>query len=281
MRHVFPGQRSRLEERSTTSTPARYCRDSALTALPYYHADSWSIMLRNVGTRVAEAGKPKTLGRLHINATRSPFLLQNTLQRPFSTPRQSPPTVPVHPFTKSWRKPDQPPTLHHLASTAWKRCAHSRSKRRRLAGEIRNKSSVSNGKIKAPSNNTNLSAPKAELSPKPKPEKSAQKPGRPIPPAPTPAPTSHHLLDRLPQLPHLHRPTKDELLAAASGAWARMGVRFKWFSIKSARPFNIDDISAFFSWIFVGHLVWLIVGTTTFFSLLVFVVNTVFAQGKQ
>jgi distribution and morphology protein 31 len=237
-------------------------------------------MLSNVGKRVGEACRPKTLDILKINQTRSPFLRQKALQfssfsclqRPFSIPRQSPP-IQVHPFAQRWRIPEQPSRLQHLASTAWKRCAHSKSKRRRWASERRNKSSISNGSNKHPS--PNVSAPKAELSPKAKPEKSAQKIEHLVPPS------SHHLLDRLPHLPHIHRPTKDELLAAASGAWARFGVRFKWFSIRSARPFNIDDISAFFSWIFVGHLVWLIVGTTTFFSLLVFVVNTVFAQGEH
>jgi distribution and morphology protein 31 len=236
-------------------------------------------MLRNVGKRVGEACRPSAVDLISINATRSPFLRQKTLQfsslshfqHPLTPFRQSPHTA-FH-CAPRWQTPEQPSRLQHLASVAWKRCAHSRSKRRRLAGERRNKSSVSNGSSKQPL--PSVSAPKAELSPKARPAKSAQKSEDPVPP------TSQHLLDRLPHLPHLHRPTKDELLAAASGAWARLGVRFKWFSIKSARPFNIDDISAFFSWIFVGHLVWLIVGTTTFVSLLVFVVNTVFAQGRQ
>ena len=85
-------------------------------------------------------------------------------------------------------------------------------------------------------------------------------------------------MDRLPHIPHLHRPTKDDLLATASGFWARLKVRFKWFSIRSARPFNADDISAFFSWILLGHVIWIIVGTTTFVSLGILAVNTVFAQ---
>ncbi|KAK4985224.1 hypothetical protein LTR28_002190, partial [Elasticomyces elasticus] len=110
--------------------------------------------------------------------------------------------------------------------------------------------------------------------------------------APTPDTHEHgatggagkHLLDRLPHmphlphLPHLHRPTKEELLAAATGFWSRLAVRFKWSTIRSARPFNADEISAFVSWIFLGHIVWIIVGTTTFFSLAIFAVNTVFAQ---
>jgi distribution and morphology protein 31 len=85
----------------------------------------------------------------------------------------------------------------------------------------------------------------------------------------------HHLLDHL---PHIHRPTKEELLAAATGFWQRLGVRFKWFSIRSARPFRVDEIFAFLSWIFWGHVLWIVIGTTTFFSLLIFTLNTVFAQ---
>jgi hypothetical protein len=88
-----------------------------------------------------------------------------------------------------------------------------------------------------------------------------------------------HIMDRLPNIKHIHRPTKEELLAAATGFWSRLKVRFKWFSIRSVRPFNIDEIGAFFSWVLVGHVLWIILGTTTFFSLAIFAVNTVFAQG--
>jgi len=80
------------------------------------------------------------------------------------------------------------------------------------------------------------------------------------------------------RLPHLHRPTKAELLAAATGFWHRMQIRFKWFSIRSVRPFNHDEIFAFLSWIFWGHILWLIIGTTTFMSLIVVALNTVSAQ---
>ena len=50
-----------------------------------------------------------------------------------------------------------------------------------------------------------------------------------------------------------HRPTKDELLAAATGFFDRIRIRFKWTLIRQVRPFNMDDISAFFSWILVGN----------------------------
>lgn len=90
-----------------------------------------------------------------------------------------------------------------------------------------------------------------------------------------------HIIDRLPTIPHMHRPTKEELLAAATGFWSRLKVRFKWFSIRSVRPFNVDEIGAFFSWVLLGHVLWIILGTTTFFSLAIFAVNTVFAQGMS
>ncbi|KAI5358496.1 hypothetical protein Slin15195_G109430 [Septoria linicola] len=79
-------------------------------------------------------------------------------------------------------------------------------------------------------------------------------------------------------LPHFHRPSKEELLAAANGFWHRLQIRFKWFSIRSVRPFNHEEIFAFLSWIFWGHLLWLIIGTTTFVSLGIWGLNTVFAQ---
>lgn len=93
--------------------------------------------------------------------------------------------------------------------------------------------------------------------------------------------SNKHIIDRLPNLPHIHKPTKEELLAAATGFWSRLKVRFKWFSIRSVRPFNVDEIGAFFSWVLLGHVLWIILGTTTFFSLAIFAVNTVFAQGMS
>ena len=89
---------------------------------------------------------------------------------------------------------------------------------------------------------------------------------------------NRHLRDRLPDISHIHRPGREELLAAATGFWSRLKVRFKWFSIRSVRPFNADEIGAFFSWFLLGHVLWIILGTTTFFSLAIFAVNTVFAQ---
>jgi distribution and morphology protein 31 len=112
--------------------------------------------------------------------------------------------------------------------------------------------------------------------PPPAPEQSQNKPLPEQSKAhPRPKDNHYHLMDHL---PHLHRPTKEELLAAATSFWQRLGIRFKWFSIRSGRPFNTDDISAFVSWILFGHILWIILGTTTFVSLAIFFMNTVFAQ---
>jgi mitochondrial distribution and morphology protein 31 len=86
----------------------------------------------------------------------------------------------------------------------------------------------------------------------------------------------------LPHLPHMpHRPTKQELLAAANGFWSRIQVRLKWITIRSMRPWNADEWGAFVSWFMLGHLAWILLGTTTFVSLLIFSINTVFAQGTS
>ena len=95
---------------------------------------------------------------------------------------------------------------------------------------------------------------------------------------PVPHHSNRNLRDRLPDISHIQRPSREELLAAATGFWSRLKVKFKWFSIRSARPFNADEIGAFFSWFLLGHVLWIILGTTTFFSLAIFAVNTVFAQ---
>ncbi len=112
--------------------------------------------------------------------------------------------------------------------------------------------------------------------------KSKTSPETPVPPRIAPSPVAgKNLVERLPKISHIQRPSKEELLAAATGFWSRLKVRFKWFSIRSGRPFNIDEISAFFSWILLGHVLWIILGTTTFFSLAILAVNTVFAQGSS
>jgi mitochondrial distribution and morphology protein 31 len=62
-------------------------------------------------------------------------------------------------------------------------------------------------------------------------------------------------------LPHLHRPTRDDFLNVTSGFWQRARIRFKWFTIKSFRKFNADDISAFVTWFLMSQTLWILVGT--------------------
>lgn len=49
------------------------------------------------------------------------------------------------------------------------------------------------------------------------------------------------------------RPSKEELLGAASSWWERLRIRVKWFTIRGWRRFNTDDMSAFASWFVLGN----------------------------
>jgi len=77
---------------------------------------------------------------------------------------------------------------------------------------------------------------------------------------------------------YFQRPTKEQLLATATSFFHRLHIRFKWPLIRSYRPFNMDDISAFISVYILSHAFLLIAGTTTFFLLVIATINTVGAQ---
>ena len=84
-----------------------------------------------------------------------------------------------------------------------------------------------------------------------------------------------------------HTPTQEDLLRIARGFWTRMRIRFKWFTIRSFRRFNIDEISAFFTLGGLGTAIWVIVGTyvwhthtsTTFVSVIFAALNLLNLQG--
>lgn len=87
------------------------------------------------------------------------------------------------------------------------------------------------------------------------------------------------ILHRLPAPSNpLHRPTKEDLLGAATSFWQRLRIRFKWFTIRGWRRFNTDDFTAFFSWFLVGNTIWIIIGTTTFFSAVFATLNSLSLQ---
>lgn len=60
------------------------------------------------------------------------------------------------------------------------------------------------------------------------------------------------------------RLTKSHLLLNTKNPISRMLVHIKWPLIRNNRPFSIDDISAFISWMVMGNVLWIILGTTTF-----------------
>ena len=62
-------------------------------------------------------------------------------------------------------------------------------------------------------------------------------------------------------LPNIHRPTRDDFLRVANGFWQRARIRFKWYTIKSFRKFNADDISAFITWFLTAQVLWIFIGT--------------------
>ncbi|CAD6887323.1 unnamed protein product [Tilletia laevis] len=91
-----------------------------------------------------------------------------------------------------------------------------------------------------------------------------------------PSPLSTQSSPHPPDHPHhvtWARPTQEDLLRLAQGFWQRTRIRFKWFTIRSFRRFNADDISAFFTLGGLSTILLLILGTTTFVSVFVFALN--------
>lgn len=50
-------------------------------------------------------------------------------------------------------------------------------------------------------------------------------------------------------------------------------LKVKWVLIRSKRPFNMEDVSAFVSWLLTGNIVLFLIGTTTFVSLVLMTMN--------
>ncbi|PWN39371.1 mitochondrial distribution and morphology protein family 31/32 [Ceraceosorus guamensis] len=73
-------------------------------------------------------------------------------------------------------------------------------------------------------------------------------------------------------------PSKEELLRLARGFWTRLRIRFKWFTIRGFRRFNVDDLSAFFTLGGLGTIIFIVVGTTTAVSLVFAALNALNLQ---
>ncbi|ROT39822.1 mitochondrial distribution and morphology protein [Sodiomyces alkalinus F11] len=172
--------------------------------------------------------------------------------------------------------------IRQLAQQAWRRGLHTDA-----SAWKSDKSSIGERRYSSKSGNEPNKASVSQLNHDDQPQNRREpKPGEPVS-RPGHKPESHDhdpesLTSTMSKYLHMpmmpHRPTREELLAAANGFWERMRVRFKWASIRSMRPWNIDEWGAFVSWFLFGHIVWILVGTTTFFSILILSINTVFAQ---
>lgn len=75
--------------------------------------------------------------------------------------------------------------------------------------------------------------------------------------------------------------SKEELLAQARGFFDRLKIRIKYPLMRQIRPWTLNDATALFSWLFLGHTVWLLVGTTSFVSLILWLANSLQFQGKK
>lgn len=71
-----------------------------------------------------------------------------------------------------------------------------------------------------------------------------------------------------------HRPSKEELMAQARGFIERWKIRIKYPLMRQMRPWTLNDVTALFSWLFLGQTLWLLVGTTSFVSLILWTANS-------
>ena len=71
---------------------------------------------------------------------------------------------------------------------------------------------------------------------------------------------------------------RDQLLNQTPDRISRLAIYLRWFLKRSTKPFNVDDFSAFISWILVSNAVLLIFWTTSCVSLIICLLNTVSAQ---
>lgn len=236
----------------------------------------------------------RTLGLLWRPVLATPPLKESVT---FARPPASHALARLSTASSPWPRPNLSPSLslspillkprpssfqQSVTSAVFAACVrHASSKASRALGRTRNNNRRNKSSVTRPSSDNKRGssgqAPQANLSPQPN---APPKPSKPTPDQQPESPeTSKPLLDRLPHhLPHIYRPSKAELLAAASGFWSRIKIHFKWLTIRSTRPFNADEIYALFSWIIAAHVLWIVLGTTTFFMLTIFLINTAFSQ---
>lgn len=68
--------------------------------------------------------------------------------------------------------------------------------------------------------------------------------------------------------------TKATLLSQASSRFSKILIHIKWPLMRNNRAFTVDDFSAFFSWLVMGNVLWIILGTTTFGLVTMYSIHT-------
>ncbi|KAF9924801.1 Mitochondrial distribution and morphology protein 31, mitochondrial precursor [Linnemannia zychae] len=77
----------------------------------------------------------------------------------------------------------------------------------------------------------------------------------------------------------LDRVGRAKLLSAAPTFMARLKIRLKLLLMRQIRPWRVDDFIAMFSWAFLANVAFILLGTTTFFSLILAAANSLQFQG--
>ncbi|KAF9981392.1 Mitochondrial distribution and morphology protein 31, mitochondrial precursor [Mortierella antarctica] len=96
---------------------------------------------------------------------------------------------------------------------------------------------------------------------------------------PLPASAHNALVKYTPPVGPLNRVDRAKLLAATPTFLARLKIRLKLLLMRQIRPWRVDDFIAMFSWAFLANVAFVLLGTTTFFSLLLATANSLQFQG--
>ncbi|PVU91229.1 hypothetical protein BB559_004219 [Furculomyces boomerangus] len=69
--------------------------------------------------------------------------------------------------------------------------------------------------------------------------------------------------------------TKSQVLMNSKGVVDRLYIHFQFFlkGTSTSRPWTLDDVMALGSWILMSQAVWILIGTTTFVSVVLFILN--------
>lgn len=92
---------------------------------------------------------------------------------------------------------------------------------------------------------------------------------------------SNALVKYTPPTGPLDRVGRAKLLSAAPTFLARLKIRFKLLLMRQIRPWRVDDFIAMFSWAFLANVAFVLLGTTTFFSLVLAAANSLQFQGNN